>query len=133
MRAVQQARVFRDSGTGYFKEMSTKPQTMGYGLLDSPVALATFIYENFQVWSDNKGDPEDALSTTAMLDSGRLVRETQRQARRGDLAFYGSGHVEFFVRSGHTFGALNSGTLVGWHTTNAWWHPTMFFRVRGAG
>jgi cell wall-associated NlpC family hydrolase len=72
-------------------------------------------------------------STTAMLDSGRLVRETQRQARRGDLAFYGTGHVEFFVRPGHTFGALNSGTLVGWHTTNAWWHPTMFFRVRGAG
>ena len=54
-------------------------------------------------------------STTAMLDSGRLVRETQRQARRGDLAFYGTGHVEFFVRPGHTFGALDSGTLIGWH------------------
>jgi hypothetical protein len=56
-----------------------------------------------------------------------------RQARRGDLAFYGTGHVEFFVRPGHTFGALNSGTRVGWHKWNAWWHPTMFFHVRGAG
>ena len=72
-------------------------------------------------------------STTAMLGSGRLIRESERQARRGDLAFYGTGHVEFFVRPGHTFGALNSGTRVGWHTWNAWWHPTMFFRVRGAG
>ena len=35
-------------------------------------------------------------STTAMLGSGRLIRETARQARRGDLAFYGTGHVEFF-------------------------------------
>ncbi len=72
-------------------------------------------------------------STTAMLGSGRLVRETMRQARRGDLAFYGSGHVEFFVRPGHTFGALDSGTRIGWHHWNAWWHPTMFFHVRGAG
>ena len=72
-------------------------------------------------------------STTAMLGSGRLVRESMRQARRGDLAFYGTGHVEFFVRPGHTFGALHSGTRVGWHRWNAWWHPTMFFHVRGAG
>jgi cell wall-associated NlpC family hydrolase len=72
-------------------------------------------------------------STTAMLDSGRLVRETMRQARRGDLAFYGTGHVEFYIRPGHTFGALNSGTRIGWHHWNAWWHPTMFFHVRGAG
>jgi cell wall-associated NlpC family hydrolase len=72
-------------------------------------------------------------STTDMLNSGRLIRESQRQARRGDLAFFGSGHVEFFIRPGHTFGALDAGTLIGWHRSNAWWHPTMFFRVRGAG
>jgi cell wall-associated NlpC family hydrolase len=72
-------------------------------------------------------------TTTAMLSSGELVREKQSQARRGDLAFYGSGHVEFFVRPGHTFGALHTGTRIGWHAWNAYWHPTMFFRVRGAG
>ena len=67
-RAVEQARVFRTQGIGYFRQMSTKPQTMGYGLVDSPVALATFIYEKFQVWSDNNGDPEEALSMTTMLN-----------------------------------------------------------------
>lgn len=72
-------------------------------------------------------------TTTQMLNSGKLIRESESQARRGDLAFYGTGHVEFFVRPGHTFGALDSGTLIGWHATNAFWHPTMFFRVRGAG
>src|SRR6202034_602209 len=58
-------------------------------------------------------------STTAMLDSGRLVRETERQARRGDLAFYGTGHVELFIRRSHTFGALESVTRIGWHKTHA--------------
>jgi cell wall-associated NlpC family hydrolase len=72
-------------------------------------------------------------TTTAMLSSPNLIREKQSQARRGDLAFYGSGHVEFFVRPGHTFGALHTGTRIGWHAWNAYWHPTMFFRVRGAG
>ncbi|HWG60915.1 MAG TPA: NlpC/P60 family protein [Streptosporangiaceae bacterium] len=71
-------------------------------------------------------------TTYAMLRSSRLVPESESRARRGDLAFYGSGHVEFFVRPGHTFGALDSGTLIGWHHWSRWWHPTMFFRVRGS-
>jgi len=72
-------------------------------------------------------------TTYDMLASGKLIPESESQARRGDLAFYGDGHVEFFVRPGHTFGALNTGTLIGWHDWNAFWYPTMFFRVRGAG
>jgi cell wall-associated NlpC family hydrolase len=72
-------------------------------------------------------------TTYEMLASGKLIPEAESQARRGDLAFYGTGHVEFFVRPGHTFGALQTGTLIGWHPWNAFWHPTMFFRVRGAG
>lgn len=49
----------------------------------------------------------------------------------GDLAFYGSGHVELFAH-GHdrTFGALQPGTRVGFHQWSSYWHPTMFFAVR---
>lgn len=72
-------------------------------------------------------------TTYGMLASGKLVPETARQARRGDLAFYGSGHVEMFVRRGHTFGAHQTGTLIGWIHYGFSWVPTMFFRVRGAG
>jgi cell wall-associated NlpC family hydrolase len=51
--------------------------------------------------------------------------------RRGDLAFYGTGHVEFVTAWPHTtFGAQNVGTRVGWHSWNAYWHPTMYFRIR---
>ena len=82
-RAVDQANVFKTQGIGYFKQLSTKPQTMGYGLLDSPVALATYIYEKFQVWSDNNGDPEQALSTTTMLDDITLYWLTRSGASAG--------------------------------------------------
>jgi pimeloyl-ACP methyl ester carboxylesterase len=37
--AVAQLATFRESGFGYFLEMATRPQTIGYALLDSPVAL----------------------------------------------------------------------------------------------
>jgi cell wall-associated NlpC family hydrolase len=68
-------------------------------------------------------------TTYGMLASPRLVWIPASQRQRGDLAFYGSGHVELVTRSG-TFGAAAPGTQVGWHHPSAWWHPTMYFRVR---
>jgi pimeloyl-ACP methyl ester carboxylesterase len=55
--------------SGYSKIQSTKPQTIGYGLVDSPVALAGWIYEKMHGWTDNQGQPEDALSRDAILDN----------------------------------------------------------------
>jgi cell wall-associated NlpC family hydrolase len=67
-------------------------------------------------------------STYSMLASPRLVRTYS--PRRGDLAFYGSGHVEFVTIWYHTtFGAQTWGTRVGWHRWSSWWHPTMFYRI----
>jgi cell wall-associated NlpC family hydrolase len=67
-------------------------------------------------------------TTTGMLSSPHLRRIRARDRKRGDLAFYGSGHVELVTNRG-TFGAASSGTLIGWHHPNAWWHPTMYFHV----
>ena len=55
--------------SGYSKIQSTRPQTIGYGLVDSPVGLAGWIYEKMWAWTDNAGAPEDALSRDAMLDN----------------------------------------------------------------
>jgi murein DD-endopeptidase len=68
-------------------------------------------------------------TTYGMLASPKLRRIPASQRRRGDLAFYGSGHVELVTARG-TFGAEAPGTRVGWHRPSAWWHPTMYFRVR---
>jgi pimeloyl-ACP methyl ester carboxylesterase len=44
--AADQLATFRQSGFGYFLEMATRPQTIGYALLDSPVALATWMLDH---------------------------------------------------------------------------------------
>lgn len=46
----------------------------------------------------------------------------------GDLAFYGTGHVELYVRAGETFGAQKPNTPVGFHHYTAFWHPTEYVR-----
>jgi cell wall-associated NlpC family hydrolase len=69
-------------------------------------------------------------TTYGMLASWHLVRIPKSLARRGDLAFFGPGHVELYDTGNWTFGAETSGTLIGFHKMNAWWHPTMYFRVR---
>jgi peptidoglycan DL-endopeptidase CwlO len=68
-------------------------------------------------------------TTYGMLASRHLVRIAASQRQRGDLAFYGSGHVELVTIHG-TFGAAAPGTRIYWHYPSIWWHPTMYFRVR---
>jgi pimeloyl-ACP methyl ester carboxylesterase len=60
---------YQDKDSGYSKEQGTRPQTLGYGLVDSPAGQAAWIYEKMWAWTDNKGAPEDALSHDEMLDN----------------------------------------------------------------
>ena len=68
-------------------------------------------------------------TTYEMLGSWRLIRIRKSQAKRGDLAFFGSGHVELFAWGDLTFGAAAPGTRIGYHRMNSYWHPTMYFKV----
>jgi cell wall-associated NlpC family hydrolase len=67
-------------------------------------------------------------TTTEMLASPLLIRV--RHPRMGDLAFYGSGHVELFRRWGYTFGAHDYGSPVSLIHYGYGWKPTAFYRVR---
>lgn len=55
------------TGDGYSFEQSTKPQTIGYGLVDSPAALCAWIIEKFEAWTD--GELSTVLSSEALLDN----------------------------------------------------------------
>jgi cell wall-associated NlpC family hydrolase len=68
-------------------------------------------------------------STYAMLESGMLKEVSRADRRPGDLAFYGSGHVELVTAYG-TYGALDTGSQLGYHDANQWWYPTMYFEVK---
>jgi pimeloyl-ACP methyl ester carboxylesterase len=80
-----------DNERGYFLEQSTKPQTIGYSLDDSPAGLAAWIVEKFRSWSDVDGVVEkkftkDELLTNIMIywvtqsgaSSARIYYENQR-------------------------------------------------------
>ena len=55
----------------------TKPQTLSYGLNDSPVGLAGWIVEKFQSWGDNDGDIEKRLSKDELLTNIMIYWVTQ--------------------------------------------------------
>jgi pimeloyl-ACP methyl ester carboxylesterase len=87
---------FQKEGTGYQQIQGTRPQTLGYGLNDSPAGLAAWIVEKFRAWSDCGGNVEtrfskDELLTNVMLywvtqsitSSTRLYCETMRTGRFG--------------------------------------------------
>lgn len=59
----ERSRWFLEEGTGYRLEQSTKPQTLGYGLTDSPVALLAWIYEKLHDWTDEYPWTDDEILT----------------------------------------------------------------------
>jgi epoxide hydrolase len=71
-RALAGARYYQEWDSGYSKQQATRPQTLGYGLVDSPAGQAAWILEKFWAWTDCNGHPENALSRDELLDNVML-------------------------------------------------------------
>src|SRR5262245_59273438 len=71
---------FFDNERGYFLEQSTKPQTIGYSLDDSPAGLAAWIVEKFRSWSDVDGVVEKKFTKDELLTNITLYWVTQSGA-----------------------------------------------------
>ncbi|WP_232661509.1 epoxide hydrolase family protein [Pseudonocardia sp. TRM90224] len=67
--ALERAKDWED---GYSVQQSTRPQTIGYGLVDSPALLCGWIVEKFRAWTDCDGHPENVLTRDEMLDDVML-------------------------------------------------------------
>jgi pimeloyl-ACP methyl ester carboxylesterase len=63
---------YQDWDSGYSKQQSTRPQTLGYGLVDSPAAQCAWIVEKFWAWTDCDGHPENVLTRDELLDNVML-------------------------------------------------------------
>tara|TARA_B100000287_G_scaffold79639_1_gene71920 strand:- start:1799 stop:2917 length:1119 start_codon:yes stop_codon:yes gene_type:complete len=84
---------YKEQGFGYYEIQKTKPQTLGYGLNDSPVGLAAWIVEKFYGWFDGEDNKlvvsdDEVLAivslywfTQSITSSARLYKEN------GDLGF----------------------------------------------
>ncbi|MDE2434986.1 MAG: epoxide hydrolase [Sphingomonadales bacterium] len=69
LKALAALKYYQDWDSGYSTQQRTRPQTVGYGLVDSPVGLAGWIFEKMWAWTDNQGSPYDALSRDQILDN----------------------------------------------------------------
>ncbi len=63
---------YSDWDSGYSMQQSTRPQTVGYGLTDSPIGQAAWILEKFWSWTDCDGHPENVLTRDELLDNVML-------------------------------------------------------------
>jgi microsomal epoxide hydrolase len=96
MGRLQHGGHFQQDGLGWQKIQSTRPQTLAYGLTDSPVGQLAWITEKFYEWADADRSPEDAVDRDHLLTNVTLYWLTAtagssaqfyRESSYGDAAF----------------------------------------------
>jgi pimeloyl-ACP methyl ester carboxylesterase len=84
-RALKGIKYYADWDSGYSKQQSTRPQTVGYALTDSPAGQAAWILEKFWAWTDCGGHPESVLTRDELLDNVMLYWVTATAASSARL------------------------------------------------
>jgi pimeloyl-ACP methyl ester carboxylesterase len=142
---------YRD-GFGYAAMMNQSPQTIGYALADSPVAMAAYYYDKFAEWTDSNGSPEKVLTYDEMLDAISLywLTNTGTSSSRSywEGAQAGGGPFNAFsiptlpvavtvypseiYRAPRSWGERSFGNLIYWNEVDrgghfaAWEQPALF-------
>jgi pimeloyl-ACP methyl ester carboxylesterase len=101
-RALHDLETAGESEDGYSFEQATKPQTIGYGLVDSPAALCAWIIEKFRSWSDCDGDPYSVFTRDELLDNLMLYWLTGTGASSARLYWESFRRVQKNFRTGAT-------------------------------
>ncbi len=79
-RWAEETRHFWRHRAAYAKQQATRPQTIGYSLLDSPVGLLAWILDKFAEWSDTDDSPLETISIDRILDDVTLYWLTRTGA-----------------------------------------------------
>jgi len=90
---LEARRLVMADGTGYQAIQGTKPQTLGYGLNDSPAGLAAWITEKFYSWTDCKGDLDSCVSRDELLTNIMIYWITGTATSAARL-YYESNHSD---------------------------------------
>jgi epoxide hydrolase len=83
--ALQRIQHYNAWDAGYSKQQSTRPQTLGYALTDSPAGQAAWILEKFWAWTDCDCDPLQVLSRDELLDNVMVYWATATAASSARL------------------------------------------------
>jgi len=96
---AQFAGYFAQDGAGWLKIQCTRPQTIAYGLTDSPVGQLAWIIEKFKEWTDSANAPEDAIDRDHLLTNVMLYWLTATAGSSAQL-YYESEHLDAdFIRT----------------------------------
>jgi microsomal epoxide hydrolase len=87
---------FMDELSGYMKVQATRPQTLAFGLHDSPVGQLVWIVDPFRLWTDSENVPEDAVDRDQMLTNIMVYWLTGTAASSARLYFENSKMSEGF-------------------------------------
>ncbi|NKY54776.1 epoxide hydrolase family protein [Nocardia flavorosea] len=79
-RWAEETRDFWGRRAAYAKQQATRPQTIGYSLVDSPVGLLAWILDKFAEWSDTEDSPFETISRDRVLDNVTLYWLTRTGA-----------------------------------------------------
>lgn len=86
--ALARMQWYQDKDTGYSIQQATRPQTLGYGLADSPVGQMAWILEKFHGWTDCCESPESVISRDHLLDNVMLYWLTNSAASSARLYWH---------------------------------------------
>ncbi len=78
--ALESMEQYQKWDSGYSKQQSTRPQTLGYGLVDSPAGQLAWIVEKFWSWMDCDGHPENVLTKDELIDNVMMYWATASAA-----------------------------------------------------
>jgi pimeloyl-ACP methyl ester carboxylesterase len=92
---------FYKKNCGYAVMMATRPQTLGYGLTDSPAGLAAWMYDKIAQWTYSGGKPQRVLTRDEMLDDITLYWLTNTAT---------SSARSYFENDNNNFNAVNQKT-----------------------
>ncbi|MFE9251057.1 epoxide hydrolase family protein [Streptomyces sp. NPDC007088] len=84
---------FAEDGLGYMQIQATRPQTLGYGLTDSPVGQLAWMVEKFMEWSDAEKRPEDAVDRDQLLTNATLYWLTRSGASSAHFYYDNAAHL----------------------------------------
>ena len=97
MASWERSRRWDRGSTGYAAIQSTKPQTLAYGLTDSPVGQLAWIAEKFREWTDSTDRPEDAVERDQLLTNVMLYWLTGTAGSSARI-YYERAHAPYWGR-----------------------------------
>ena len=88
-RWAQQFDIDQEMENGYRTQQATKPQTLSYGMMDSPVGIAAWIIEKFHSWSDTDGENIESAHSKDDLLTNIMIYIVTRTFNTASWIYYG--------------------------------------------